>query len=100
MLIITVKTRIEWINDLDKIPVIGDGFLFILMFVPAVLASFLLQLIIPGLDNDSGFSTAMFILLPCWNLFLWLKQIKLNLFFIPSWIFLGALAIIKVIQQF
>jgi hypothetical protein len=65
------------------------------MFVPAVLISFLIQAIMPALNNDVGFTKAMLILLPGWNLFLWVTKIKLYLFSLPSWVLLGAIAIIK-----
>ncbi|GAB2813378.1 hypothetical protein GCM10027043_11350 [Ferruginibacter profundus] len=67
------------------------------MFIPAVLLSFLSQTIIPGLNNDVGFTKAMLLLLPGWNFLLWFREIRLYLFFIPSWILFGVIAFIKFI---
>jgi hypothetical protein len=96
-LLLKAETNVEWINNIAEIPIIGDAFLFILMFVPAVLFSFLLHSIIPALNDDIGFTKAMFILLPGCNLILWLYKIRLYIFFIPSWILFGVIAVIKTI---
>ena len=95
LLFLGAKTDVRWINDIAKTPVIGGAFLFVFMFVPAVLTSFLAQFLIPGLHNDIGFTKAMLVLLPSWNLFLWLIKIRLYLLFLPSWILLGGVAVIK-----
>ncbi len=95
LLFLAAKTDVEWINDIAKTPIVGGIFLFALMFIPAVLVSFLLQAIVPGLKNEVGFTIAMLVLLPSWNLFLWLTKIRLYLFFLPSWIIFGIIAIIK-----
>ena len=100
LLFLGAKTNVEWINDIAKTPVIGGAFLFVFMFVPAVLISFLAQFLIPGLHNDIGFTKAMLVLLPCWNLLLWLIKIRLYLFFLPSWILLGGIAGVKGILLF
>ncbi len=42
-LLLGTKTEIKWINDIAKTPIAGGAFIFILMFVPAVLLSFLFQ---------------------------------------------------------
>ena len=94
-LLLAVKTEIEWIEDIAKIPILGHIFLFLLIFIPAVLLSFLVQATIPGLHNDIGFTKAMLVLLPGWNLFLWLVRVRLYCFFLPSWILFGIIAIIK-----
>jgi hypothetical protein len=94
-LILAVKSKIDWINEAGETPFFGGIFVFLLMFIPAVLLSFLAQAVIPGMHDDLGFTKAMLILLPVWNLFLWVKQIKLYLFLFPSWIILGGIAIIK-----
>ncbi len=95
LLFLGAKTDVEWINDIARTPIVGGVFLFVLMFIPAVLVSFLLQTIVPGLNNDVGFTIAMLVLLPSWNLFLWLIKIRLYLFFLPSWTLFGVIAIIK-----
>ncbi len=95
MLLTKVETNITWIRDIAEIPILGHIFLFILIFVPAVLLSFTAQAVIPGLQNDAGFTKAMLVLLPAVNLVMWFSKIKLFLFFIPSWIFLGVIALIK-----
>lgn len=95
MLLLKVKTNIEWINDIAEVPVVGGLFLFILIFIPAVLLSFLAKAIVPGLANDAGFTKAMLVLLPGWNLFLWWRKVRIFLFFLPSWLLLGGIAIAK-----
>jgi hypothetical protein len=47
-LLMSVKTQFDWITEIAKIPILGAAFLFVVMFVPAVLLSFLAQAIIPG----------------------------------------------------
>jgi hypothetical protein len=96
-LLLGVKTEIDWINNIAKIPILGGAFLFVGMFIPAVLLSFLAQALIPGLHDDIGFTKAMLLLLPSWNLLLWDNEIKLYFFFLPSWIFFGGIALIKFI---
>lgn len=95
LLFLAAKTDVEWINDITKIPILGDAFLFVFMFVPAALLSFLAQAMIPGLNSDVGFTKAMLVLLPSWNLSLWTIKIRLYLFLLPSWILLGGIAVIK-----
>ena len=95
LLFLGVKTEVEWIEDVAVVPVIGHVFLFLLIFIPAVLLSFLAQAVIPGLHNDIGFTKAMLVLLPSWNLFLWLIKIRLYCLFLPSWILFGLIAAIK-----
>ena len=97
MLLLGAKTNINWVNDISETPVLGHIFIFILIFVPAVICSFVAQAIIPALHNDMGFTKAMLALLPTSNLIFWLCQIRLYLFFLPSWLVLGAIAIIKVV---
>ena len=95
LLFLGVETDVEWVEDIADVPVLGHIFLFALIFIPAVLLSILLQGTIPGLHDDIGFTKLMLVLLPGWNLFLWLMSIKLYIFFLPSWILLGIIAIVK-----
>jgi len=90
-----VDTEVEWIDSITSVPILGRLFSFLLIFVPPVIVSFLAQAIIPGLHNDIGFTKAMLVLLPCWNLLLWLLKIKPYIFFLPSWILLGVISIVK-----
>jgi hypothetical protein len=94
-LILGVKTRTKWINNIAKTPIFGGIFLFVCMFIPPVILSFIAQALIQTLHDDIGFTKAMLILLPSWNLILWLAKIKLYLFYIPSWVLFGIIAIIK-----
>ena len=96
-LILSVKTDTEWINNIADTPVLGHMFLLILMLVPAALLSFFIHSIIPELNNDVGFTKAMLVLLPSWNAFLWFSRTKLYFFFLPSWILLGGIALVKAI---
>ena len=95
LLILSVKTDVVWIDATAKVPILGHIFLFGLMFIPPVLASFLVREIIPSLHSDIGFTKAMFILLPGWNLSLWFMNIRLYLFFLPAWAILGVIAFVK-----
>ena len=97
---ISVKTEKDWINEIADIPIFGGIFLFLLVFIPPVVASFLIQTFIPALHNDDGFTKAMLLLLPGWNTVLWFTRIKLFIFFIPTWILFGVIAIIKGIEMF
>ena len=92
-----VKTKYRTINDFADVPLIGGVFLFILIFIPAVLLSFLSQKLIPGLQDDQGFTKAMLILLPLWNWLLWKKDIRLYFIFLPAWMLFGGVALLKII---
>ena len=94
-LFLGIDTEIEWIEGISEIPIIGHIFLFVLVFVPAVLMSFIFQSIIPSLNNDVGFTKVMLVLLPVWNLGLWIGKIKAYIFFVPSWILLVAISLVK-----
>ena len=94
-LFLGIDTEIKWIDDISSVPVIGHIFLFIFAFVPAVILSFIFQTVIPYFHDDIGFTKAMLILLPIWNLGLWISQVRIFIIFIPSWIFFGIIAIIK-----
>ncbi|MDB5207874.1 MAG: hypothetical protein JWR72_2949 [Flavisolibacter sp.] len=100
LILVSVKTEIEWTGDIAAVPIIGHGFAFLLIFIPAVLSSFLTQEIIPGISDETGFTKAMIILLPTWNLVMWFLKIKLFILFIPSWLLLGVISVIKIIQMF
>ncbi len=95
MVVIKVETNIGWIRETADIPLAGHLFLIAFMFVPPALLSFTAQSSIPALSNDIGFTKAMLLLLPLWNLIMWFSKVKLYLFFIPAWIFLGIIAVIK-----
>jgi hypothetical protein len=96
-LLLGVKSELKWVKDVEDLPILGHFILFVLMFVPAVLLSFIAQATVPGLHDDAGFTKAMLVLLPGWNLFLWWMNIKLYCFFLPSWLLFGAIAILKAI---
>jgi hypothetical protein len=95
LLFLGVNTEVEWIEDIAEVPILGHIFLFILIFVPAVLLSYLAQATIPGLHNSVGFTKAMLVLLSSWNFVLWMLRIKLYCFFLPSWVLLGIIAFVK-----
>ena len=80
--------NIFWIDSIASVPILGHIFLFAIVFVPAVVLSFACQAVIPALHDDIGFTKAMLVLLPAWNLGLWLVKIRVFIIFIPSWILL------------
>ena len=94
-LFLGIDTEIKWIEDISSIPVLGHIFSFVLIFVPAVILSFILQSVIPPLHDDIGFTKAMLVLLPVWNLVLWIVKIKPFILFIPTWVIFGGIAIVK-----
>lgn len=94
-LIIQAKTDVAWIKNITDVPIVGGLFLFVLVFVPAVLLSFLAQAVVPWLASDVGFTYAMYILLPLYNMVLWLLHVRVYIFFIPSWLLLGIISILK-----
>lgn len=65
------------------------------MFVPAVILSFIFHSIIPTLHDEVGFTKAMLLLLPLWNLILWVMKIRPFILFIPTWVIFGVIAIVK-----
>jgi hypothetical protein len=99
VLFLSLKTEDEGINSIAEIPLLGELFLFVFIFIPPVGGSLLTQLVITKLNNDNGFTIAMFVLLPLWNLFLWIKKVRLFVLFIPAWLLFGVIAIIKAITH-
>lgn len=99
-MIVGVKTDKQWINNIAKVPLIGGIFIFLLIFIVPVVASFLAQTFVPGLQNDIGFTKAMLILLPTWNLAMWFSKLKLYLLFLPAWVLLGLIALVKTVKMY
>ncbi len=99
MLFLGVDTEKNWINSIEEIPVLGHLFTFALIFIPPVIGSFVAQALIPALHNDICFTKAMLILLPSWNLLMWLLKVRIFIFFMPAWLLLGIIAIAKVIVK-
>jgi hypothetical protein len=97
MLFLGIKTDDDGIESIANIPIIGSIFVFILMFVPAAILSFIVHALIPYLNTDIGFTKAMLVLLPACNAIMWFAKIKLFIFFLPSWIVLGIISIVKAI---
>jgi hypothetical protein len=97
MLFLAVETEKDWIKSISDVPILGHIFVFALIFIPAVICSFIAQALIPYLHNDIGFTKAILVLLPAWNAIMWFSKIKLFIFFLPSWIVLGVIAIVKII---
>ena len=95
LLFLGVKTDINWIEETATVPILGGIFLFI--FIPPVIISFIAQKLVPGMNNDIGFTKAMLLLLPLWLLFTWLRKIRLYCLFMPAWILFGIIAIIKAV---
>ncbi len=98
-MIVGVKTENKQLNAIAEIPFIGGLFIFIVIFIVPVICSFLCQAFIPLLHNDIGFTKALLILLPGWNLILWFSKIKLYIFFLPAWALLGGFALLKIIRM-
>lgn len=98
-MLLGVRTTKEWVTELADIFVIGHLFVFGLIFLPPVIASFIAYELIPGLHDDAGFTKAMFVLLPGWNLLMWLLKVRLYIFFLPAWILFGIIALIKAITN-
>lgn len=80
LLLLSIKTDKDWINEFAEIPLPGQLFVFAFIFLPPVTASFVAQMTIPALNNDTGFTKAMFILLPSWNLLMWFLKVRLFFF--------------------
>jgi len=94
-MILGIDTETKWIKEISGIPFIGHIFLFALIFIPAVIMSFILQAIVLALHNDIGFTKAMLLLLPTWNLGLWIGKIRVFIFFVPTWVLFGIISIVK-----
>ena len=97
LLFLGVKTDINWIEETAATPILGGVFLFVFMFIPPVIVSFIAQKIVPGLNNEIGFTKAMLLLLPLWLTFAWFKKIRLYFLFIPAWILFGIISLIKAV---
>ena len=98
-MIVSIKTDINWMNSIANIPIVGSVFIFLIIFVIPVIGSFIGQAIIPGFQDDIGFTKILMILLPPWNILLWLTKIKLYLFFLPAWLLISGLALMKFIRM-
>jgi hypothetical protein len=94
-LFLGIETEIKWMKDIVATPILGHIFLFVIVFVPAVILSFILYAVIPPLNNDIGFAKVMLLLLPVWNIGLWICKIRVFILFIPTWLLFGIIAIIK-----
>jgi len=99
-MILGVKTKKQWINDIAKVPFIGGVFIFLLIFIVPVILSFLAQAFVPGLQNDVGFTKAMLVFLSTWNLAMWFSKLKLYLLFLPAWVLLGLIALVKIVRMY
>jgi len=99
-MILGVKTKKQWINDIAKVPFIGGVFIFLLIFIVPVILSFLAQPFVPGLQNDVGFTKAMLVFLSTWNLAMWFSKLKLYLLFLPAWVLLGLIALVKIVRMY
>jgi hypothetical protein len=82
-------------KEIATVPVICGFFLFALIFIPRVFLSFLFQATVPSLNDESGLSKAMFVLLPLCNFLPWRLGIRVYLFFLTSWLLPGCIALIK-----
>lgn len=99
-MILGLKTKKQWINDIAKGPFIGGVFIFLLIFIVPVILSFLAQAFVPGLQNDVGFTKAMLVFLSTWNLAMWFSKLKLYLLFLPAWVLLGLIALVKIVRMY
>jgi len=97
MLFLRVNTEKDWIKSAAETPLFGSLFIFALIFIPPVISSFIAQALVPGLNDDTRFTKSMLVLLPAWNLLLWLFKIRLFVLFIPAWILFGIVSIVKII---
>ena len=97
-MIVGVKTDKSWMNDIAKIPILGAISIFLIIFIVPVLCSFLCQSFVQELKSDIGFTKALMVLLPGWNLALWFLKIKTFIFFMPAWALLGGLAVLRGIR--
>ena len=75
-MIVGIKTTNKKINDIVDIPFLGGLFIFVMIFIPAVLTSFLLQALVPAFQNNKGFTKALIFALPAWNLLFWFSIIR------------------------
>ncbi|MET0571465.1 MAG: hypothetical protein ABWZ79_08560 [Pedobacter agri] len=94
-MIVGIKTTNKKINDIVDTPFLGGLFIFVMIFIPAVLTSFLLQALVPAFQNNKGFTKALIFALPAWNLLFWFLRLKLYILFIPAWLLLGGIAVVK-----
>jgi len=94
-MIIGVKTNRKRILEIASVPVIGGFFLFVICFVPAVAMTFFIQYLFPSISGDPYFGYILGVLLPLWNLLLYVFDIRLRIFFIPAWLLFGVIALMR-----
>jgi len=98
-MILGIKTENKELDSAATVPIIGGLIIFALIFIVPVLLSFLFEYyIFTGYEKDFVFGVSMAILLPIWNLTLWFRDIKLYLFFMPAWLFLGIITSFRMIR--
>jgi len=90
-----VDTKISWLKSFCEIPILGGFVAFILIFAFPALFSYVLHILIPDFNNDTGFSALMIFILPGWNLMLGSFEIKTKLFSILAWKLLGIISIFR-----
>ncbi len=92
---LTIKTTNESLRSIAEVPIIKEGVIFGLIFIVPVLGSFIVQEFTPYLKDDLGFTKSMLFLLPIWNLIMWLFEIKLFAFWVPTWVLFAVISIVK-----
>jgi len=94
-MIIGIKTNRKRLLKVADAPVIGGIFLFITCFVPAVAATFFIQYLFPSISGDPYFGYILGVILPLWNLLLYIFDIRLSIFYIPAWLLFGAIGLLR-----
>lgn len=94
-MIIGIKTNRKRLLEVTEIPVIGGFFLFVLCFVPAVAATFFVQHLFPSISGDPNFGYILSVLLPLWNLLLYLLDVRLSVFYVPAWLLFGVIGLLR-----
>ena len=98
-MIIGMKTEVEWLKSLYAIPILGGWIPFLLAFILPVITSAILEKSIIGFEENYVFESSMMVLIPLWNLFLWLINVRVYILWLPSWLIMGVIVLIKLIER-
>lgn len=94
-MIIGIKTNHQTLLKAADVPVVGGFFLFALCFLPAVFSAFFIQYLFPAISGDPYFGYLLAVLLPLWNLLLYVFAVRLSIFYVPAWLLFGAIGLLR-----
>jgi hypothetical protein len=97
---VNVKTNITWIKDFGQTPIIGHFFVLMLATLPCAIFSLAISEIFFKAEADFVFTRIMYITVPLWNIFLWIRRINIYIFFLLSWLIFSLIVIVRHFSEY